>query len=67
MTEEVKVFKGFVVLALTLAAIFLLYRIILHMVNIINLSFDDLTLHFIGVFVAIFALIFMAILSRGES
>lgn len=67
MTETTKIFKGFIVLALILGAFFLLYRIILHMNNIINLSFDDLTLHFIGVFAIVFILILVAMLSKSES
>ncbi|RLF00402.1 MAG: hypothetical protein DRJ59_07215 [Thermoprotei archaeon] len=67
MAETTKVLKGFIVLALTSGAVFLLYRIILHMNNIINLSFDDLTLHFVGVFAIVLILILIAIVSKEES
>jgi len=67
MAESIKVIKGTLVLALTIGVIALLYRIVLHMVNIISLSFDDLTLHFIGVFAIVFMLILIAMLSKSES
>ncbi|GEM_PF-5685410 len=56
-----RVTKGLVTIALTAACVALLYRIGLHMTRVVSLSFDDLTLHFMGVFAAIFALILVAI------
>ncbi len=60
-------YKGLIVLILLLVIIGFTYSVVLHLLNIRVLRLTDLSLHFIAIFVSIFALILMVIVSKASS